>query len=73
MAPMAATVATAEPETAPKNMQARMVTMPREPVIPPMQLLAALTSRLEMPPLSMMLPQIMKKGRAIMEEEATPV
>jgi len=49
MAPMAATVAGAEPDTAPKNMHAMTVTIPSEPVTPPMIELAALTRRLDTP------------------------
>ena len=73
IAPIAATVATAGTDTAPNIIQARMVTIPREPVIPPIQLFAAPTKRLEIPPLSIMLPQIMKNGKAIMDDDATPV
>ena len=72
MAPMAATVAGAEPDTAPKNMHAMTVTIPREPVTPPMIELAALTRRLDSPPVSMMVPEIMKKGRARLVKLATP-
>ena len=49
-----------------------MVTMPREPVMPPIMDLAALTSRLDRPPVSMMVPATMKKGRASMVKLATP-
>ena len=56
IAPMAATVAGAEPEIAPKNMQAMIVTMPRPPVIFPTRLFATATIRFEIPPVSMMLP-----------------
>lgn len=46
MVPMAATVAGAEPETAPKNMQAMTVTAPRAPVTLPMREFATATMRL---------------------------
>jgi hypothetical protein len=66
MLPMAATVAGAEPETAPKNMQAMMVTMPRLPVMLPTRLLAMFTRRRLRPPTFMKLPAMMKKGMASM-------
>ena len=72
MAPMAATVAGAEPETAPKNIHAMTVTIPREPVTPPMIELAAFTSRLDRPPVSIMVPDIMKNGSARLVKLATP-
>ena len=70
MVPMAATVAGAEPETAPKNMQATTVTMPRAPVTLPIRESAMRTSRLERPPQSMMSPASRKKGRLSMVKSA---
>ena len=72
MEPMAATVAGAEPETAPKNIQAMTVTMPREPVMPPTREFAKRTRRFDKPPVSMMVPQIIKKGSARLVKLATP-
>ena len=72
MEPMAATVAGAEPDTAPKNIQAITVTIPREPVMPPTREFANLTRRLDRPPVSMMVPQIIKKGSARFVKFATP-
>ena len=70
MVPMAATVAGAEPETAPKNMQAMTVTAPRAPVTLPMREFATATMRLDRPPPSMMSPASRKKGRLSMVKSA---
>ena len=72
MTPMAATVALAEPEMAPKNMQARTVTQPRPPVTLPIRELAMLISRLESPPVSIRLPQMIKNGSESSVKEFTP-
>ncbi len=72
MTPMAATVALAEPEMAPKNMQARTVTQPRPPVTLPIRELAILISRLESPPVSIRLPQMIKNGSESSVKEFTP-
>jgi hypothetical protein len=65
--PMAATVAGAEPEMAPKNAQARKETTARPPGSQPTRERARLTSRLETPPVSIRLPARIKKGTAIIE------
>lgn len=48
--PMAETVAAAEPEIAPKNMQATTVTIARPPVMKPTKHSAMSTMRREIPP-----------------------
>ena len=73
MEPMAATVAEAEPEMAPKNALATKVTMARPPGSQPTSEFAKSTSRLETPPLSKRPPAIMKKGIAIMLKESREV
>ncbi|MPM78254.1 hypothetical protein SDC9_125265 [bioreactor metagenome] len=69
MPPMAAMVATAEPDTAPKKALARKVHTARLPGSQPTRALARPTRRLAMPPLSNRPPQIMKKGTARKEKE----
>src|SRR5574343_135249 len=64
MEPMAKVVATLEPETAAKIMQVSTQVMGRPPCTPPTRLLAKLTRRREMPPVSMRLPARMKNGMA---------
>ena len=70
---MAEVVATAEPEMAAKIIQARVVTMPRPPVIQPNSVSQKLTIRLATPPLLIRLPASMKNGMAIRGKESTPV
>ena len=64
MPPIAETVAGADPEIAPNNMQAKIAAMPRPPVVLPTTQFATLISRLEIPPVAMILPAIMKNGSA---------
>ncbi len=72
-APIAAVVAGLEPEMAAKIIDAKMATMDRPPVILPTRSMEKSTSRLEMPPVLMMLPARTKKGIAISGNESTPL
>ena len=64
MAPTAAQQAMAEPEMAPKNRETSTATMARPPLNLPTRVEQNFTSRREMPPLAMILPARIKKGRA---------
>jgi hypothetical protein len=70
MLPIAAVVAVAEPEIAPKNMEAAMVTIASPPLSHPTRELTKLTSLREMPPVSIRFPPKIKKGRAINGKES---
>ena len=67
--PMAAVVAGAEPDTAPKNVEASVATRASPPLILPKRAPARFTSRLETPPAAMMFPARMKKGMAMRAKE----
>ena len=71
--PMAATVARAEPEIAPKSVHATMVVRASPPVCPPMSLSARLKRSAERPPLPMNTPAAMKKNMASMGKESREV
>ena len=73
MPPMAATVAGPDPEIAAKNMQVRIATMPNPPVRLPSRESQKLISRLEMPPPSIRLPEIMNRGIASRGKESVEV
>ncbi|MPN17839.1 hypothetical protein SDC9_165194 [bioreactor metagenome] len=70
--PIAATVAGDEPEIAPKNRHATMVTVARPPVLLPTSLLATSTSLLAMPPFSMIPPARIKQGIARSGKDSRP-
>ena len=70
--PMAEVVATAEPETAPKNMQAIVVTIERPPVIQPRRLSAKFTILLAIPPVAIRFPASIKNGTARSVKESVP-
>lgn len=65
MEPMAATVAGAEPEMAPKNAQHTTVTMAKPPVKWPTRESPRSTSRFDRPPPSISAPARIKNGTAI--------
>lgn len=69
--PIAAQVAAAEPERAPKNAHATMTTWARPPFIQPTSAFANLTIRRDIPPTSISLPASMKNGIAIIVNEST--
>ncbi len=71
MAPMEEISATAEPDTPPKNMQARMVMWARAPGIHPTNTSASRTSRVETPPRARSVPPKMKKMTANSGNEFT--
>ena len=71
MAPMDEISATAEPDTPPKNMQARMVTWAMAPGIRPTRTSASRTSRVETPPRARSVPAKMKKMTASSGNEFT--
>lgn len=70
--PIAEVVATAEPETAPKNIQAMVVTMESPPVIHPRRLSAKFTIRFAIPPVAIRFPASMKNGTAKSVKESVP-
>src|SRR5699024_2295228 len=63
--PIAATVAMADPDTAPNSADVSMATIPKLPCTLPIIELAAFTNLLDKPPFSIILPAIIKKGIAI--------
>ena len=69
--PTAAVVAGPEPELAEKNMDARMVTMPSPPRMPPIMASATSTSLRESPPRSMTIPARKNMGTAMRGKELT--
>src|SRR5512137_808300 len=71
MDPMDEISATAEPETPPKNMQARIVTWARAPGIRPTSTSASRTNRVETPPRANSVPLKMKKMTASNGNELT--
>ena len=73
MTPMVATVAAAEPEMVPKNIQARMVTMARPPRLWPTMESAKSISRRLRPPPSISAPARINSGIAISVKESQPV
>ena len=73
MVPIAATVAGAEPEIAPKNRQATTVTIASPPVKCPTSVSKNPTRRLESPPPSMSAPLSTKNGIAINGKESQEV
>ena len=68
--PIAATVAGDDPEIAAKNIDASTVTSASPPESAPTILFAKAISLLEIPPFSMRLPAIIKKGMAIRGKES---
>ena len=73
MPPIAEAAATAEPDSAPKNMLASTLVCAREPGIRPDSSWANRISLLAMPPLFMILPASMNKGTARREKLSTPL
>ena len=71
MEPIAAVVAAAEPDSAPKNAEATTITWARPPAIQPTRQSAKRTIRLDIPPTSISFPASMKKGIAIRVKEST--
>ena len=69
--PTAAVVAGPLPEMAEKNMEDKMVTMPRPLRTWPIMASATSISRLDMPPISMMEPAKKNNGTAIKGNEST--
>ncbi len=69
--PMAATVAEAEPEIAPKKAEDKNTTIASPPGSQPTSALAKSVSRFDTPPLSNRPPAIMKKGIAIKLNESS--
>jgi len=67
--PIAAVVAGADPDTAPKKVEARVATRARPPFILPKSAPARFTSLLETPPAAMMFPARIKKGMAMRAKE----
>ena len=71
--PMAATVAGAEPEIAPKNIHATTVTIANPPVKCPTIVSKKFTNRLDKPPPSIKAPPSTKNGIAINGKESQEV
>ena len=71
--PMAATVAGAEPDMAPKKAQHTEVTIAKPPVKCPIQASAKSTNLLVIPPLDINAPPAMKNGIAISGKESHAV
>jgi hypothetical protein len=67
--PMAAVVAGADPERAPKKVDATVATRARPPLILPKKAPARLSSLRDTPPSLMMFPARMKKGTAMRAKE----
>ena len=72
MAPMAAVVATEEPDSAAKNMHATMATIDRPPRTDPVIAFANAMSRVAIPPCCMTAPASMKKKIARREYCSLP-
>ena len=70
--PMEAVSATGDPEIAPKNVEARMLTSDRPPRTKPTSTEAKATSRREMPPSAISAPASTKNGIASSENLLTP-
>ena len=71
--PIAATVATVDPDIAAKNIDATILTIASPPVACPISALPNCTSRFEIPPASINVPAKMKNGIAISGKESTAV
>ena len=72
MAPMDEISATADPDTPPKNMQARIVMCANAPGMRPTSTSARRTSRTDTPPRASRVPAKMKKMTASRGKELTP-
>ena len=73
MLPTADTVASEDPVSAPKNIDATPTTAPRPPTKDPTKAAAQSISRRAIPPTLITVPARMKNGIAIMEKESIPV
>jgi len=71
--PIAETVASDDPDNAPKNIEATATTAPKPPVIEPRKLAAKSTSLFAIPPKLMIVPARIKNGIANSEKESIPV
>ena len=71
--PIQETVASEDPEIAPKNIEASETTAPRPPIIHPTKDAATSTRRLASPPTLITTPERIKNGIAIIVRESTPV